>query len=455
VSDRSDILELVSDVYSSLPTMSAKVHSWMHVERNERAMDLARRRFQTGPVSGLFARHRSDPVEYEGWERLVIDPSRGAFRVEHGDSLNRQQIWISDGETTWTNNFLGDIIAVPDPHREVPSRARDLLDPSWLVDFNCTNYVLDRHNGRGVLRMRTELSSAEVVVQRRLSLYATDVEVLIDARLGFLHRLIEFVDGQPFQRIEIQDVHLDPPIDESTFRIDNSTVHVVDDSERKRRLAESGRQFPDDLWPADPPAEVRPAAAVEVQHRGRFRADGSIRGIIAGSRIDLGLQLPWPAGSAAGLLGNELVTVTWERPSSKPEPTVTLQGTLGTQPVNLEGVFRRQPAGGLFSLFSAGSVQGTLSGENLDATIEPANPPDPERGNSHAIVATGTLGNHHFKVFADLDRSLGKGARGSYAGQPIHLDLTGSPGSDSYVAGACPAPPAFTALLIAALLFFA
>lgn len=452
MSERDNLLELVCDAYGRLPTMSAKVHSWMHMGRNERAMELAQH-FEPGQASGLSSHHRDGPLEYEGWERLVIDPRQGAFRVEHTDSWNRQQVWVSDGEMTWTNNFLGDIIAVPEPLSEVPSRARDLLDPSWLVDFDCTSYARDRYNVRDVVRMRTQLSSAKVVVQRRLSLYATDVEVLIDARLGFLHRLIQFVDGQPFQTVELQDVQLDPPIDESTFRIDDSEVRVIDDSERRRRLAENGRQFPDDVWPADPPAEVPPAASVEVRHRGRFRADGAIRGIVAGSRIDLGLQLPWPTGSAGGLLGDEPVTVTWDRPSGKPELTVTLQGTVGTRPVNLEGVFRSRTSA--FSSFYGASVQGTLGGAHLDATVEPAKPPDPERGNSHAIVATGTLGKHHFTVLVDLDRSLGRGARGSYDDQPVHLDLAHTPGGDAHLSGACPAPPAFTALLIVALLFFA
>jgi len=200
--------------------MSATVYSWMHMERNERAMELARQRFKAGPVCGLSSRHRSGPLEYESWERLVIDPRKGAFRVEHEDSWNRQQVFVSDGETTWTDNFRGDTIAVPQPDRGVPSRAHDLLDPSWLVDFDCTSYARDRHNVREVLRMRTELTSAKVVVQRRLSLYATDVEVVIDARLGFLHRLIRFVDGQPFQRVALSDVVLDPVLDAKVFKFD-------------------------------------------------------------------------------------------------------------------------------------------------------------------------------------------------------------------------------------------
>ena len=91
------------------------------------------------------------------------------------------------------------------------------------------------------------------------------------------------------------------------------------------------REFPDDLWGATPPPEVPPSAVVNVRHRGRFRADGSLVGTVAGSRIDLALQLPWPTASAAGMLGNELVTVTWHLQTSESERPATLQGMVGTR----------------------------------------------------------------------------------------------------------------------------
>jgi hypothetical protein len=220
VSERGDLLELVCDAYGRLPTMSANVHTWTHMERNERAMDVACQRFNGGPASGLYSRHQGGLTEFDSWERLVIDPRRGAFRVEHGDSWSRTQAFVSDGETTWTRNFLGDVIADSDGPRHVPSSAFDLLDPSWLADFDSRSYTRDRHNVRDILRMRTGVSSVKVVVQSRMNIYATDVEVIIDARLGFLHRLIQFVDGQPFQRVELGDIVLDPVLDPNVFQFD-------------------------------------------------------------------------------------------------------------------------------------------------------------------------------------------------------------------------------------------
>jgi hypothetical protein len=217
VSERGDLLELVCDAYRLLPTMSATVHSWMHMELNECAMEEARHRFNGGPVSALYSRNRSGPAEYESHERLVLDPRSGAFRVEHGDSWDRIQVFVSDGQTTWTRNFRGDIIADSEGPRHVPSRGFELLDPSWLVDYECAGFTHDRHNVRDVLRSRAAISLAKPIVQSRMNVYAIDIEVIIDARLGFLHRLTQFIDGQPFHKVELRDLVLDPVLDVGVF----------------------------------------------------------------------------------------------------------------------------------------------------------------------------------------------------------------------------------------------
>ena len=300
VSERDDLLELVSDVYGRLPTMSANVHSWMHMERNEWAMELARQRFQSGPVSGLSGHHRSGPSEYEGWERLVIDPrrARSVLSTETPGTDSRSDL---RRRNDLDEQLPGRHYCLPDLDREVPSRRRDLLDPSWLVDFDCTNYVLDLHNVRDVLRMRTELSSAEVVVQRRLSLYATDVEVLIDARARLPASTDSVRRRSAVPEVELQDVHLDRPVDESTFRIDE-----VQSPRHRRRRTEprlaARQQFPDDLWPADPPAEVPPAAAVEVATVALSVLTAASGALLPG-RGSISVYTPRPTGSAAGVLG--------------------------------------------------------------------------------------------------------------------------------------------------------
>jgi hypothetical protein len=225
----------------------------------------------------------------------------------------------------------------------------------------------------------------------------------------------------------------------------------------------SGPQFPDVPLGTDPPAEVPPGAAVHVRHRGRFNAEGYIGGTVAGSMIDLTLQLPWPFGSAEGVLGDEPVAVTWDLRTRESDRPKTLRGTVGTQAVSLEGVFRLQPdfirgipAG---KSFSGGSVQGTLTGLHLAATVEPTTGSFSGTPN---VVATGSLDDHQFEIVATRNGRPMRGDtaaighfRGTYDGRTVHLDLAPTDQyGDTDVTGACPAPPAFTTLLIAALLFF-
>lgn len=55
------------------------------------------------------------------------------------------------------------------------------------------------------------------------------MDVVIDAEFGFLHRITGPTDSQPLVVQELVDVVIDPPIDESIFRIDPSVFRVIDD----------------------------------------------------------------------------------------------------------------------------------------------------------------------------------------------------------------------------------
>lgn len=197
--------------------------------------------------------------------------------------------------------------------------------------------------------------------------------------------------------------------------------------------------------------EVPPAATVEVNHRGRFREDGSLRGTIAGRILDLTLQLPFPFGSVSGTLGDAPVSVAWALHTGDSRIS-TLRGVVGSERVDIEGVFRRrveyQQGQPVLHEFMGASLQGTLAGEGLSATIE-TDPPDPLRGISHEIAAIGTLGHWAFQLFA------GRGIRGNFDDQAVHLDIAGWTYEDARVVGTCPGPPTFSALVVAALLFFA
>jgi hypothetical protein len=160
--------------------------------------------------------------------------------------------------------------------------------------------------------------------------------------------------------------------------------------------------------------EVPLAGVVEVNHRGRFREDGTIRGSIGERAFDLTLQLPWPTGSATGTLGDDPVSLAWALHVGDARLS-TLRGSVGSRAVNIEGVLQRevdyQNGQPVLGPFTGASLQGTLAGEDL--TIE-TDPPDPIHGNSHKVVATGTLGNSAFQLFA------GRDVRGAFDGQIVH-----------------------------------
>ena len=163
------------------------------------------------------------------------------------------------------------------------------------------------------------------------------------------------------------------------------------------------------------PADIPPAAAVDLHHTGPFQEDGRIRGTVAGSTIELALQLPWSASPVTGTLGDDPVEVAWDLSTGGKGPA-TLQGTVGAQAVSVRGVFRRNRD---FS-FLDGTISGTLADASLAASIRPVLGGFSTSG---TIVANGTLGDDRFEIFGSRDVERGM-VRGTYNDRSVHLDLT-------------------------------
>lgn len=240
MSERGDLLELICDASGRLLPLSATVRSWTHIERQGQAMEESRR-LGIGGVWPLYAPGRKPLAETEHIEHLLLGPQQNAFRVEHGTppiSTRYGALWLCDGTTTWTQVAPGEFLRQEHLHRprELPSQAAPLLDPSWLTGYQWDTPVRDTHSGRDVLQMHVRLSADHASMPRVMSSVPADAEVVIDAQLGFLHRLTGLVDGQPYRVIELLDLVLDPEIDEQTFRPDPAQHRVIDDSEWARRL---------------------------------------------------------------------------------------------------------------------------------------------------------------------------------------------------------------------------
>lgn len=231
-------------------------------------MDQLRQRGTIGGTYGLLAMPQ-DPnkMEMEHTQRMLIVPQRGAYRIERqrdGEDDRRTAFpHISDGTTTWMEHVSGGVLARP-ARGPVPY-ASALLDPSWLTGYDWDTPVADVHNERGILVVHARLRGNPNAPRMWLGPTPAEAEVLVDSQYGFLHRVKALVNGQPFQVEEFLDLILDPPIDESAFRIDESKFRIIDEAEQEswnRRPL-----FPLRVWWA----VTRPSRRVERVLMGPFR----------------------------------------------------------------------------------------------------------------------------------------------------------------------------------------
>jgi hypothetical protein len=175
-------------------------------------------------------------------DRIVVAPRQSSWRLER-DSEFGTAVHVSDGVTMWLPTVSGVLFhASPAVPEAFP--ARDLLDPSWLAGYEWDTAMPRIHNDRDVLVVHAHLPGArpparEGADDRQTSTVTAvrlprDAEVVIDAEYGFLHRITELLDDQPFIVTELLDLMVDPPLDEDVFRIDPSRFQVIEHPESER-----------------------------------------------------------------------------------------------------------------------------------------------------------------------------------------------------------------------------
>lgn len=188
-------------------------------------------------VCGAFG--RTPPLSARlGTDRFWVATQRDSWRLERDwkdRKKDRTSVHVSDGITTWLPTYWGAFHAQRAHPDSFP--ARNLLDPSWLAGYDWDPARPGTHNGRDVLVMHACVAAAptpgpadnrDVPTVTRLRPPA-EVDVVIDAEYGFLHRMTGLTDSQPLVVEELVDVVVDPPLDESVFCIDPSRFQVIDD----------------------------------------------------------------------------------------------------------------------------------------------------------------------------------------------------------------------------------
>jgi hypothetical protein len=188
-------------------------------------------------VCGAFT--RTPPLSASlGTDRLWVATQRNSWHLERDwkdRKTVRTSIHVSDGINTWLPTRSG-AFHVHRTHLD-SFPARNLLDPSWLAGYDWGTATPDVHNGRTVLVMRARVAAVpapdpsdhrDAPMVTRLGPPA-EVDVVIDAEYGFLHRMTGLMDGQPLAVEELVDVVVEPTLDELVFRIDRSQFQVIDD----------------------------------------------------------------------------------------------------------------------------------------------------------------------------------------------------------------------------------
>jgi hypothetical protein len=215
VSERGDLLEFVCGASGRLPTLSATVRTWSHSARQHQARAEAAQA-QGGYVWLRTGRSRPRagsshqglvglPAETEQVQRLLVVPGTRAFRIEAGGPPRR--VTVSDGTVSWDEVAPGEFVR--HPGQRLPWEMAALLDPSWLAGYDWGTPARGTHAGREVLSLHVT-PRAGFAGPRVAGLLPSDLDVVIDAAFGFLHRLVGLYRDEPYQVVELLDLDLGP-----------------------------------------------------------------------------------------------------------------------------------------------------------------------------------------------------------------------------------------------------
>lgn len=170
------------------------------------------------------------PAETEQVQRLLVVPGTRAFRIEAGGPPRR--VTVSDGTVSWDEVAPGEFVR--HPGQRLPWEMAALLDPSWLAGYDWGTPARGTHAGREVLSLHVT-PRAGFAGPRVAGLLPSDLDVVIDAAFGFLHRLVGLYRDEPYQVVELLDLDLGPTVGAGDFRVDESQARVFSPEEWRRR----------------------------------------------------------------------------------------------------------------------------------------------------------------------------------------------------------------------------
>jgi hypothetical protein len=235
VSERGDLLELFYDAAARPPTLAGRVRSWVHVERQRVAMERDRHQgisYLTHPTTTRRS-GPEPPTEYEHTIDLLVAGSGHQFRVDRSAQPDHR-LMLTDGSTIWHQVGPGEVIARPVGF-PVHMEASELLDPTWLMGYDWGPAERSTNLGRETLVLSVHRRRSPMSLWGGHGPRPSDAEVVIDASLGFLHRVVATDAGEPYRVVEFVELKLDPVVPAGAFSPETAGLKVVDEQAWQRR----------------------------------------------------------------------------------------------------------------------------------------------------------------------------------------------------------------------------
>lgn len=219
VSGLGDLLELLCGAGDRVPGLTATVRDWRDFDLEQVAQE---RSYAAGePTAAMvsYGPHGRLGGTLERVELLAMADGGRRWRMEQlqpaADQFGRSLVGPSccDGTTTWRRMSPTEVLV--EPASRLWSSANDLLEPSWLAGYRFGESRSSRQGDRPTLMIsgeRRAVLRGPVIMNR-----PAQVEVEVDAELGFLHRMAARVEGRSFHEVELVEVTIGRPEDPDVF----------------------------------------------------------------------------------------------------------------------------------------------------------------------------------------------------------------------------------------------
>lgn len=245
MADLDQVRALLPDTFSGLPAMRGRLHRWRDTDLGMAAV--GRTTIVSGWVGALAERApRTGRTEESSLIFLVAPPDR--WRIE-GTRLraagpgspcpevligNRSEEWHVVRQGRW-QGFDVTVRTIQPGIRLTP--LSPVMEPSWLLGGRELR-LSSASSGPGTVAVSAgPPPSSDPDVPPPFT-GASRIEVLVDARLGFLHSVLAYLDEAPLARYRLSDLTFDPPWSEEDFRPPVPVGTLVNDFDAANRSRE-------------------------------------------------------------------------------------------------------------------------------------------------------------------------------------------------------------------------